>query len=103
LLYVSGEDNRTMVYALSTGKQLRQMFGEVEAVDPETGRVCTGNRRDEAVVYDAEGKELAHYHLGDAIRFGHFRNHGKELVVLTADQTVWTLKVDAAVQEQVTK
>jgi hypothetical protein len=103
LLYVTGDDHRTMVYALSTGKQLRQMFGEVEAVDPETGRVCTGNRADEAVVYDAKGTELAHYHLGDTVRFVHFREHGKQLVVLTADQTVWTLKVDGAVQEKATK
>jgi hypothetical protein len=103
LLYVSGEDNRTMVYAMSTGKQLRQIFGEVVAVDPETGRICAGNRKDEAVVYDAEGKELTHYHLGDRIRFVHFRDHGKELVVLTADQTVWTLKLDGAVREQAAK
>jgi hypothetical protein len=94
LLYVAGEDNRTMVYALDTGKQLRQIFGEVEAVDPETGRVCAGNRKDEAVVYDAEGTEVAHFHLGDTIRFAHFRDHGKQLVVLTADQTVWTLRLD---------
>jgi hypothetical protein len=95
LLYVTGEDNRTMVYSFQTGKEVRQFFGSVVAVDPLTGRVCTVNRRDEAVVYDAAGKELAHYHLGDTLKFAHFKNDGKQMVFVTADQTLWTTTIDA--------
>lgn len=91
LLYVTGADNRTMVYSLQTGKQLRDLFGRVAALDPDTGRVCVANRRDEAMVYDADGKELAHYHLGAPIHFAHFKDAGKGLVMLSADQTLWTV------------
>jgi WD40 repeat protein len=93
LLYVTGNDNRTMVYSLQTGKQLRQIFGFVVAIDPETQRVCTVNRRDEAVVYDADGKELAHFHSGSPLRFASFRAKATQLVLLTADQSVRTVDV----------
>ena len=93
-LYVQGSDNRTMAYSLTSGKQLRQLFGFVVAVDPETGRVCTKNRRDEAVVYDAEGKELAHFRSGSPLRYASFNEGGKKLILVTADQTVRV--VDAA-------
>ena len=36
LLYMTSSDNRTVVYSLTTGKQLRQIFGHVAAVDPES-------------------------------------------------------------------
>ncbi|HEY4359034.1 MAG TPA: M48 family metalloprotease [Acidobacteriaceae bacterium] len=91
LLYVTGADDRTMVYSLQTGKQLREIFGRVVALDPDTGKVCVANRRDETMVYDAEGKELAHYHLGAPLHFAHFKDKGKGLVMLSADQTLWAV------------
>ena len=47
LLYVTSDDNRTMVYSLDTARQLRQIFGHVVAADPVSKRICTANRRDE--------------------------------------------------------
>jgi hypothetical protein len=94
-LYVSGEDNRTMVYSVTTGVQLRQLFGYVIALDAASNRICTVNRRDEAIVYDAEGKELGHFSMGSPLRFAAFQRSGKVhagmLVVLTADQKVRTM------------
>ena len=63
------------------------------ALDPETGRVCTSNRIGEALVYDAEGVELAHFTLGQPIRFGTLREHAEVLTVLTEDQRVRTLAI----------
>ena len=93
LLYMTSSDNRTVVYSLATGKQLRQIFGHVVAVDPESQRVCTVNRRDEAVVYDSNGKDLAHFRSGSTLRHASFREHGTQLILLTADQTVRTVGV----------
>jgi WD40 repeat protein len=92
-LYMTASDNRTVVFSLTTGKQLRQIFGYVVAIDPETQRVCTVNRRDEAVVYDADGKELAHFHSGSPLRFASFQAKATQLVLLTADQSVRTVDV----------
>jgi hypothetical protein len=50
--------------------------------------VCTVNRRDEAVVYDAAGRGLAHFHSGSPVRFANFQAKGAQLMLLTADQTV---------------
>jgi hypothetical protein len=47
------------------------------------------------VVYDSTGKELAHYHLGDTLKFAHFKNDGKQMVFITADQTLWMATIDA--------
>jgi hypothetical protein len=93
LLYMTESDNRTAVLSLSNGKQLRQIFGHVIAVDPASQRVCTVNRRDEAVVYDVGGKELAHFRNGSALRFATFQNKGTQLILLSADQTVRTVDV----------
>jgi WD40 repeat protein len=96
LLYVQGVDDRTAVYSMESGKKLRQLFGYVIALDPDTGRVFTANRVGEAVVYDKEGKELARYQMGDPIRFAVFRDGAKQVLVLTADERVRTMAVAAA-------
>jgi hypothetical protein len=98
-LYLTSADNRTMVYAVSSGAQTRQIFGYVIAVDSASGRICTVNRSDEAIVYDAQGKELAHFNMGSPLRFAAFQDHSEahadRLIVLTADQNVRTMEIPA--------
>ncbi|HWB33185.1 MAG TPA: M48 family metallopeptidase [Acidobacteriaceae bacterium] len=94
-LYLSSGDNRTMVYDLGTRTQLRQLFGYVIAVDPTSNRVCTVNRRDEAVVYDAEGHQVASYHTGAPLRFAHFEQSGGRLMLFTADQKIRVVQIEA--------
>jgi len=96
LLYVDGVDDRTAVYSLSTGQKLRQIFGHVMAMDAVKGRVFLTNRVGEAVVFDATGAEVAHYQLGDPIRYAVFREDANLVTVLTADQKVRTLAATAA-------
>jgi WD40 repeat protein len=88
LVYLSAADNRTFVYSLKTGSQLRQLFGYVVAADQPSGILCTSNHRDEIFVLDAEGKELEHLHLGSTLRYAAIRDHATQLIVLTADQRV---------------
>jgi WD40 repeat protein len=94
-LYVSMKDHRTRVYSLTNGHQLRQMFGSVVAADVGTGRVCMTDRQDEAVVYDAGGKELARLRMGTPLRFSGFVDGGAKLVLLGADQIVRMVPVSA--------
>jgi hypothetical protein len=103
-LYLAGLNNRTIVYDLATGKQNRQVFGTVVAADASSGRVCTVNRRDEAIVYDAAGQELAHFNLGSMLRLAAFKNsaqgHADQLVLFTADQKVRTMAIPNAAHAQ---
>jgi len=96
-LYLTSDDNRTMVYNLATGAQIRQIFGYVIALDPITGRICTVNRRDEAVVYDNDGTQLADFYMGSPLRFAAFQKEG-DLTLLTADQKVRTMEISSAPQ-----
>lgn len=93
LIYLSTGDNRTLVYSLETGKQLRQIFGQLIAADATSGHVCAVNRRDEAIVLDHEGHELVHLALGKPARYATLREHGSLLVVLTADQTIHRYRI----------
>ena len=93
-LYVTGVDNRTIVYSISTGAQVREFFGYLIAADPGSGRICTANRRGEAVVYDPQGEELAHFNIGRPLRYAIFHNNGDRLILLTADQRVRTMTID---------
>ena len=88
LLYASTGDHRTLVYSLTNGQQLRQMFGTIVALDVATARVCLTNREDEAAVYDSTGKELAHLQVGSPLRFTNFVDAGSRLMLLGADQVV---------------
>ena len=88
LLYLSTGDNRIIVYSLKTGVQLRQLYGTVVAADPASQTICITNRRDEAILSDKTGAELLHLTLGSPLRFAELREHGAQLLVLTADQRV---------------
>jgi hypothetical protein len=88
LLYLSTGDNRIIVYSLKTGVQLRQLYGTVVAADPASQTICITNRRDEAIVSDKTGAELLHLTLGSPLRFAELREHGAQLLVLTADQRI---------------
>jgi hypothetical protein len=97
-LYVTSADNRTIVYSMATGAQLRQFFGAVITIDPSTRRVCMLNRRDEAIAYDEQGREIAAFRMGSAVRFAVF-DRSNHLLVLTADQRVRTMDLKAASAE----
>ena len=96
LLYLTGRANRTVVYSAITGAQIRQMFGTLIAADPTSGRICLTNRADEAIVYDSQGTELAHFNMGSPLRYAVFNSSGDRLILLTADQKVRTMEIASA-------
>ena len=54
------------------------------------------NRREEAVIYEPGGAEVAHLRMESPLRYVSFRKRGTELVILTADQKVRTVDLRAA-------
>jgi len=96
LLYLSVGDNRTIVYSLKTGAQLRQIFGYVVDVDQASQTICITNRHDETIVLDRTGAELQHLTLGSPLRFASLRDHGTLLLTLTADQRVRRFTINPA-------
>ena len=95
-LFVEGEANRTVAYSLTSGKRMWEAFGWVVALDAANQRVCMVNRRDEAMVYTADGKEIMHLHGGQPIRFAQFEQGGAKLMMLMADQTVRVVDVKSS-------
>jgi WD40 repeat protein len=87
-LYLSVGDNRTIVYSLTTGAQLRQIFGHLVAADQASEIICTFKRRDETIVLDKTGAELQHLTLPSPLRFARLENNATQLTVLTADQHI---------------
>ncbi len=92
LLYVTSSDNRTLVFSMADGRELRQVYGTLTAVDQATRRVCFHDR-DAVAVYDADGKELTHLETGKSLRYTAFANRGSQLILLGADQVVRTAEI----------
>jgi WD40 repeat protein len=82
------EDNRVLLFSAKTGAMMQQVFGYVVGVDRQAGLFCVKNRRDEALVYDLQGKEVAHFEPGTPVRFARFEDGGRKLLLLGADQKI---------------
>lgn len=91
-LYLSTGDNRTIVYSLKTGVQVRQFFGTLVAADEKSEAVSAVNRRGEIMVMDKSGAEMQHHSLDSPVRFATLRENGGELLVVTANQKVRRFK-----------
>lgn len=86
---INTSDNRVLLFSAKTGALVQQLFGFVVGVDQKAGLVCVKNRRDEALVYDLSGKEVAHFQTGTVVvRFAKFQEDGKKLLLLDADQKI---------------
>lgn len=87
-ILVSTSDNRVLLYSTKTSALTKQVFGYVVGIDRQTGLFCVKNRGDEALVYDLNGNEVAHILPGTAVRFARFKDNGKKLLLLGADQMI---------------
>jgi len=90
-ILLSTSDNRVLLFSVKTGAMTQQVFGYVVGVDSKAGLFCVKNRRDEAVVYDLNGKQIAHFQPGTTVRFAKFQDDGKKLLLLGSDQKIRTM------------
>ncbi len=87
-ILVDTSDNRVLLFSAKTGAMTHQVFGYVVGVDRQAGLFCVKNRRDEALVYDLNGNEVSRFQSDTTIRFAKFKDDGKKLLLLGADQKI---------------
>jgi hypothetical protein len=96
LLAVHGNANDTVVYRLQDGARLLGFFGRAVAGDTALGLIAATNRPQELTVYEVfTGKELAHVMLDNDALAARFIPEKRQLLVLTATQTVYALDLSA--------
>jgi hypothetical protein len=87
-ILLNTSDNRVLLFSAKTGSMTQQVFGYVVGIDRQAGLFCVKNRRDEALVYDLNGKEVSHFLAGTTVRLARFEDEGKKLLLLGADQKI---------------
>ncbi|HEV8385227.1 MAG TPA: M48 family metalloprotease [Candidatus Acidoferrales bacterium] len=98
---ITDTQNRTLVYALSSGEEIAKTFGTGEALAKSTGLLCVSNGRGKLAFYDLRAKKGAAFEptqklvFGSPISMAEFSADGKRLFVLTADQTAYLLDMTA--------
>jgi WD40 repeat protein len=100
-LLVQGEAGNTVIYRLSDKSRIGEVYGSAIAADVTSGMLAMSNRRNEVFLLDAAtSKELARYTLGADVRLAHFVPGKAQLLVLTAEQKVYTFDVGSAAGQQ---
>ncbi|HKV92870.1 MAG TPA: M48 family metalloprotease [Candidatus Angelobacter sp.] len=85
--------DRTLVYSLKTGAQRGKLPGRFWDVSQNGDRVLVGVDRDVTEVYDASTLQpVAHFSFPAHVANADFTADGANIMVLTADQTVYELK-----------
>jgi WD40 repeat protein len=93
---ISDNQNRTLVYSLSSGQQLGKVFGSWQALSTVANLICVENKNGSLELYDLTTFEKRQqYSFGNRLSLVRFSPDGKRLLVLTADQTVYLLDVSA--------
>ena len=94
---VRGELDNTVIYRVSDGARIGEVFGSPMAQNSELHLFCVRNRENELVIYDAAtAKEQRHYNFDSPVRLVAFRPSEHSVLVLTADQKVHRLPFDSA-------
>jgi hypothetical protein len=94
-LLVEGESDNTAIYRLSDKSRIGEVYGSAVAGDVSSGLLAMTNRRNEIFLLEpATAKELARYTLGSDVRLAQFIPEKKQLLVLTAEQKVYTFDRD---------
>jgi|HubBroStandDraft_4_1064222.scaffolds.fasta_scaffold01158_12 WD40 repeat protein len=88
-------EDSTLVYRFSTGARLGEVFGDIVAVDADSGIFCVINRDNDLVIYDAATvRERKHFTFSAPVRVATILRERKQLMVVTADQKVHAISMD---------
>ncbi len=89
---VYGNHNDTTIYSVPGGKRLFGFFGFTLAGDDSLHMLAATNRIQELNIYSTtDGKLLAHFLLDQALLNARFLPGQKQLLVVTAAQTVYRI------------
>jgi hypothetical protein len=91
---VQGVANNTTIYQASDGKRMGAFYGHAIAGDEKLGLIAATNRDQEVTIYDAaNGKALKHVTLDQLPRAARFIPGKKLLLVLTANQRIYSIDI----------
>jgi hypothetical protein len=89
---ITDNQNRTLLYSLSSGVEKGRFFGTLPAILPEAGLLALQNEHGHLSLYDLSTQELSdQFVFPSPIVCKQFAADGSRLFVLTADQTAYTL------------
>ncbi|MGA2851895.1 MAG: M48 family metalloprotease [Terracidiphilus sp.] len=95
-LVVHGNENNSTIYRISDGMRLGAFYGTSIAGDGKLGLIAATNREQEIILYDAtNGRELKRVTVDHSPRTARFIPEKNELLVLTANQRVFTIDLPA--------
>ena len=95
-LVVTDNLNRVLLYSISTGEQKAKWFGYGPRISRNGDRLCLSNGRGHLAVYDLHSlKQISQFSFTSRISGHLFSADGKQLFVLTNDQTGYILDVAA--------
>lgn len=90
---VSDSANRTQVYSLKTREQKGKIMGYVFAVSPDGARMMVENGKGKIDLYDLNSLQLvSHFSFASPVEHVEFLGDNSSIMVLTADQIVYTVK-----------
>jgi WD40 repeat protein len=96
-LVVTDNQNRVLLYSISTGEQKAKWFGFRPRISPNGERLCLSNGRGHLIVYDLHTlKQSNEFSFANSISAHLFSDDGKKLFVLTNDQTAFVIDVAGA-------
>ncbi len=94
-LVINDSENRILIYSLETQRQTGRIFGHYMGIAPQAELMAVANRPGEISVYDVvTAQPLHHYSLPKPARIAEFSADGRQMLLVTADQTL--RKVDLA-------
>ena len=90
LIVISDTQNRTLVYSLSTGRQIGKIFGARADVSPASHLLAAENGDGLMTIYDLDSLDKREqFTFPSRISLLRFSEDGKRLFILTANQTVY--------------
>jgi len=93
---ISDNQNRTLVYSLSSGQQKAKVFGKLAAVSTVGNLLCVENGEGLLNLYELTSfAERQRFTFPTRVSFVRFSEDGKRLFVLAADQTVYLLNLSS--------
>ena len=93
---VYDSENRTQVYSLKSGEQKGKVLGKFQAISTAGDKMLVENSKGECELYETSTlQSLGHFTFPARLVHAEFASTGN-LMVLTADQIVYELKVEGA-------
>lgn len=94
---IADTQNRVLLYALASGEQKGKVFGSRPAISKASNLLSVENERGSLAVYDLSTMEKRdQFVFSSPVSLATFSEDGKQMFVLTANQTVYLLNVSGA-------